>query len=100
MTLVRREVLAGGLALAVTALPAAAETPLGPMHGLIGRMRAVAGQRDALLQILLEGTSGMPGCLPSDGALGGRDIRRSFLIAADHADPVRHLRPRNPDGPA
>jgi quinol monooxygenase YgiN len=73
MTLVRREVLAGGLALAAVGFPASAETPLGPMHGLIGRMRAVAGQRDALIAILLEGTSGMPGCL-------------SYVVARDPAD--------------
>jgi quinol monooxygenase YgiN len=63
MTLARREVLAGGLALAAAGFPASAEAPVGPMHGLIGRMRAVAGQRDALIATLLEGTGGMPGCL-------------------------------------
>ena len=73
MTLVRREVLAGGLALAAAGFPASAEAPLGPMHGLIGRMRAMAGQRDALVAILLEGTSGMPGCL-------------SYVVAKDSGD--------------
>ena len=33
------------------------------MYGLIGKMTATAGQRDALAAILLEGVSGMPGCL-------------------------------------
>jgi quinol monooxygenase YgiN len=33
------------------------------MYGLIGKMKAVAGERDALVAILLEGVSGMPGCL-------------------------------------
>ena len=33
------------------------------MFGLIGKMTAVAGQRDALAEILLEGTASMPGCL-------------------------------------
>jgi len=33
------------------------------MYGLIGRMRAVPGQRDALIEILLAGVSDMPGCL-------------------------------------
>lgn len=33
------------------------------MYGLIGRMKAIPGQRDALIAILLEGVSGMPGCL-------------------------------------
>jgi quinol monooxygenase YgiN len=42
-------------------------------HGLIGRMRAVPGQRDAQIAILLEGTGGMPGCL-------------SYIVAKDSAD--------------
>ncbi len=33
------------------------------MYGLIGKMLAAPGQRDALLAILLEGTRAMPGCL-------------------------------------
>ena len=33
------------------------------MYGLIGRIEAVPGQRDALASILIEGVSGMPGCL-------------------------------------
>ena len=44
------------------------------MYGLIGKMSAVAGQRDALAAILLEGTRGMPGCL-------------SYVIARDAKDP-------------
>jgi quinol monooxygenase YgiN len=32
------------------------------MYGLIGKMRANPGQRDALTAILLEGASGMSGC--------------------------------------
>lgn len=43
------------------------------MYGLIGKMTAVAGQRDELSTILLEGTAAMPGCL-------------SYIIAADPAD--------------
>ena len=43
------------------------------MHGLIGRMRAQPGQRDALVAILLEGTGSMPGCL-------------SYVVAKDPAD--------------
>lgn len=73
MALVRREVLAGGLALAAAGFPARAETPVGPMHGLIGRMRAMPGRRDALIAILLEGTGEMPGCL-------------SYIVARDPAD--------------
>ena len=43
------------------------------MHGLIGKMRATPGNRDALIGILLEGTGGMPGCL-------------SYVVARDPAD--------------
>ena len=43
------------------------------MYGLIGKMRAAAGQRDALIAILLDGVSGMPGCL-------------SYVVAQDPAD--------------
>ena len=43
------------------------------MYGLIGRMKVVPGQRDALIDILLEGVSGMPGCL-------------SYVVAIDPAD--------------
>lgn len=44
------------------------------MHGLIGKMKAAAGQREALIAILLESVSGMPGCL-------------SYVVARDPADP-------------
>jgi quinol monooxygenase YgiN len=43
------------------------------MYGLIGSMKAVAGQRDRLVAVLLEGTTGMPGCL-------------SYVVATDPAD--------------
>ena len=43
------------------------------MYGLIGKMRAAPGQRDALIAILLEGTGSMPGCL-------------SYIIAQDPTD--------------
>lgn len=43
------------------------------MYGLIGKMTAVPGQRDALIAILLEGTAEMPGCL-------------SYIVAQDPAD--------------
>ena len=43
------------------------------MFGLIGRMMAVAGQRDALIAILLESTRQMPGC-------------KSYVIARDPKD--------------
>ncbi|MFG1496078.1 putative quinol monooxygenase [Saccharospirillum sp. HFRX-1] len=43
------------------------------MYGLIGKIRAVAGQRDALVDILVRGVSGMPGCL-------------SYVVAQDPTD--------------
>ncbi len=43
------------------------------MYGLIGKMMAVPGKRDALLAILLEGSGEMPGCL-------------SYVVATDPAD--------------
>ena len=46
-----------------------------PMYGLIGKMLAKPGHRDALLAALLDGTRAMPGCL-------------SYIIAKD---------PRNAD---
>lgn len=33
------------------------------MYGLIGQIKVAPGRRDELVQILLEGTAGMPGCL-------------------------------------
>ena len=44
------------------------------MYGLIGKINVVSGQRDALISILTEGISGMPGCL-------------SFIVAQDPTDP-------------
>lgn len=43
------------------------------MYGLISKINAVDGQRDALAAILLDGTKAMPGCL-------------SYVIASDPAD--------------
>lgn len=43
------------------------------MYGLIGKMSAVAGQRDAMIAVLLEGIGEMPGCL-------------SYVVAKDPAD--------------
>jgi len=44
------------------------------MYGLIGKMKTMPGQRDALISILLEGVSGMPGC-------------HSYIVAQDPTDP-------------
>jgi quinol monooxygenase YgiN len=43
------------------------------MYGLIGKMVAVPGQREALISILLDGVSDMPGCL-------------SYVVAKDPSD--------------
>lgn len=43
------------------------------MYGLIGKVTATPGQRDALASILLSGTTTMPGCL-------------SYVVATDPAD--------------
>jgi len=43
------------------------------MYGLIGKITAAAGQRDALAGILIDGTGSMPGCL-------------SYVIALDSSD--------------
>jgi quinol monooxygenase YgiN len=79
MNIPRREfvALAGVAALAPVerSLAAALESiGGGPMYGVIGKMNATPGQRDALAAVLLEGTGSMPGCL-------------SYVIAADPADP-------------
>jgi len=44
------------------------------MYGLIGKMKLVPGKRDVLIAILLDGVSGMPGCL-------------SYVVAEDPTDP-------------
>jgi len=44
------------------------------MYGLIGKINAVQGQRDALTSILMEGMQEMPGCL-------------SYIVAHDPSDP-------------
>lgn len=66
MDIQRRTALIGPLALAACGSE-------GSMYGLIGKMLAKPGQRDALIAILMEGTGGMPGC-------------RSYVIATDPND--------------
>ncbi len=44
------------------------------MFGLITQIQAVPGQRDALASVLVEGSSGMPGCL-------------SYVVALDPGEP-------------
>ena len=43
------------------------------MYGLIGKIIALPGERDALVRILIEGATGMPGCL-------------SYIVAKDQID--------------
>ena len=72
--LLRRNVLAGGLAVAATAGATAVQAQESkPMYGLIGQMKAAPGKRDELVAILSESTEGMPGCL-------------SYIVAKDGAD--------------
>jgi quinol monooxygenase YgiN len=78
MTIARRSFLAltasavlGPLRLARAEMTARENAPA--MYGLIGKMTAVPGQRDALASMLLDSTQSMPGCL-------------SYVIAADPAD--------------
>ena len=59
-----------GLGMLVTAGAVQRETT---MYGLIGKMTATPGSRDALVAILLEGTQAMPGCL-------------SYIVAQDPAN--------------
>jgi len=60
--IVRRDVLAGGLALTTFATVTKAQEKT-PMYGLIGQMLAAPGKRDELLAILGASTGDMPGCL-------------------------------------
>lgn len=66
--------LTGAAAVSVAFIPFSSFQTTTGMHGLIGKMNAVPGQRDALIDILLEGTTDMPGCL-------------SYIVAKDVTDP-------------
>ncbi len=68
----RRTFLLGSVATATAASVAqAAGKP--DLYGLIGKMKAVPGQRDALITIILEGAADMPGCM-------------SYIVARDAED--------------
>lgn len=74
----RRAFLGAAAAAAIAALayPKTERQPTtigGTMYGLIGKVSAVPGQREALAGALLEGTQAMPGCL-------------SYVIATDPTD--------------
>ena len=66
----RRGFVAGSAALAMAGGVAGRAQAGASMYGLIGKMLAKPGQRDALIGLLLEGTGQMPGCL-------------SYIVAAD-----------------
>lgn len=67
--------LMAGAALAGCAqTPAMAQHGEAAMYGLIGKIRAVSGQRDALAAVLAEGLGAMPGNL-------------SYVVATDPKDP-------------
>jgi quinol monooxygenase YgiN len=75
MELDRRTFVAGAASIAAACttpgLPASGGTS---MYGLIGKMSAQPGKRDELVKVLLDGVSGMPGCL-------------SYIVAEDPSDP-------------
>ena len=73
MTFERRTLLAAAAGLASLGLAPPVLASPGRMYGLIGKMTATPGQRDALTAILLEGLGRMPGCL-------------SYVVAHDPAD--------------
>jgi quinol monooxygenase YgiN len=75
MRLGRRRMMAmGAAAFAAAGRPFRAQAQgTSPMYGLIGKMLATPGNRDALVALLLEGTSEMPGCL-------------SYIVSTDPAD--------------
>ncbi len=72
----RRDFFASGAAVAVVAVALELVPSVqGPsMYGVISRIQATPGQRDALASILVEGSAGMPGCL-------------SYVVARDLGDP-------------
>jgi quinol monooxygenase YgiN len=69
----RRGFVGGAVAIAVIGQAAPAMTGDGTMFGTIGRIKAVAGKRDALAAILASGSDEMPGCI-------------SYVVAEDLAD--------------
>jgi quinol monooxygenase YgiN len=72
---VNRRTVVAAVGLVATSLPMDAAGREGAkMYGLIGKMTAQPGQRDALARILIEGVSGLPGCL-------------SYIVAVDPLEP-------------
>lgn len=71
--LVKRRIVVAGAAAAVFAGPVSAAKGA-TMYGLIGKMLAQPGQRDALVGLLLESSGAMPGCF-------------SYVVATDPTNP-------------
>ena len=69
----RRKFIVSLAALAVASKATVASAEDKGMYGVIAKMTTVAGQRDALIKILVEGTAAMPGCL-------------SYIVAKDASD--------------
>ena len=71
----RRGFVAGAAAVSTLGAAAvAAQTPGAGMYGLIGKMTAKPGQRDALIAAILSDGLSMPGCI-------------SYVVARDSKDP-------------
>jgi quinol monooxygenase YgiN len=71
MQLTRRDLVVSGMLVGTIVLTSCASlTREKDMYGLIGKALAKPGERDALIGILLEGATTMPGCL-------------SYLVAKD-----------------
>lgn len=90
MTIERRELIGGAIALAAVGLPSPILAKEAPMHGLIGKMIALPDKRDELAAILLDGVGGMPGCLSYVVALDPKDANALWITevwtdAAAHA---------------
>lgn len=72
MQMERRGFVVGAAAVGVAGAAVAQEKTA--MYGLIGKMLAKPGERDALVAILMDGMDAMPGCL-------------SYVIACDPTNP-------------
>ena len=69
----RRGFVGGAVAIAMIGSAGAAIAGEGAMFGMIGRLKAKPGQRDALAGFLAAGSDAMPGCI-------------SYVVAEDMAD--------------
>jgi quinol monooxygenase YgiN len=70
---IRRGLAAIAATVSLLAAPVFARDDGKPLYGLMGKMIAKPGQREALMAILLEGSGSMPGCL-------------SYIVARDAKD--------------